>query len=62
MTILIFAQVNIAERLVEVYKVDPGEIAALTPYSSQREEIKSLLRKKSNLNGVQVKTITDSQG
>ena len=53
---------DLAERLVVDFNVHPSEIAALTPYSSQREEIKSLIKKKSTLKGVNVKTITDSQG
>ena len=37
------------------------EIAALTPYSAQREEIRKELQN-SGVRGVRVKTITDSQG
>ena len=37
------------------------EIAAITPYSAQKEEIKKYLERE-NVKGVTVKTITDSQG
>ena len=41
--------------------MDAKEIAALTPYSAQREEIRKELRN-FKVKGVPVKTITDSQG
>lgn len=43
--------------LIEKFKVDPGKIAVLTPYSAQREELKRRLN-----NIVEIKTITESQG
>ena len=38
------------------------EIAVLTPYSAQKEEIKKQIRPKQSLNGIVIKTITESQG
>ena len=49
------------KKLTEIYRVHPSEIVALTPYSAQKEEITSQLRKQ-KVNGIQVKTITESQG
>ena len=54
-------QVQIVKTLVDTHKVDPKQIAALTPYSAQREEIKKQLERQ-HITGVQVKTITESQG
>lgn len=56
-------KVKIAKEMIEKYGVDPKEIAALTPYSAQREEIRKELRYcGGRVRGVPVKTITDSQG
>ena len=64
---------DIAERLVCHYRVPNSEIAVLTPYSAQKEEIGEELKqriarqkgkrleRKLNEN-IQVKTITESQG
>ena len=47
--------------LVTKHRVDQGQIAALTPYSAQKEEIKRYLKARS-LSQIQVKTVTESQG
>ena len=54
-------QAQIAKQLINNYGVKAEEIAALTPYSAQREEIRKELRN-SRVRDVRVKTITDSQG
>ena len=54
-------KVQIAKRLIDTHKVVPKQIAALSPYSAQREEIKKQLERQ-HVTGVQVKTITESQG
>ena len=43
------------------YQVAQNQIAALTPYSAQKEEIKRILIEK-NVPNIQVKTVTESQG
>lgn len=43
------------------YQVAQNQIAALTPYSAQKEEIKRILRE-NNVPDIQVKTVTESQG
>ena len=48
------------EVLVNTFKVPPREVAALTPYSAQREEIKKKLQERRI--AIEVKTITESQG
>ena len=65
---------DIAERLVCVHRVPNSEIAIITPYSAQKEEISRKLRQrieqqtrgrqevKLNEKQLQVKTITESQG
>jgi len=47
--------------LIDKHTIDPRHIAALTPYSAQREEIRKQM-KKQRVTGVEVKTITESQG
>ena len=47
--------------LVTKHKVAQDKIAALTPYSAQKEEIKKYLRGR-DLSRIQVKTVTESQG
>ena len=47
--------------LVTRHRVAQNQIAALTPYSAQKEEIKKYLKDR-NLAGIQVKTVTESQG
>ena len=47
--------------LTEVHKVDPNEIAVLTPYSAQKQELKRIMEKQ-RITGAEVKTITESQG
>ena len=47
--------------LIDKHTIDPRHIAALTPYSAQREEIRKQMKKR-RVNGVEVKTITESQG
>ena len=54
-------QVDIAEHLLSNYHVNPEEIAVITPYSAQKEEIKTRLKKRA-VDGIAVKTITESQG
>ena len=54
-------QVRILRLLTTKFGVHPREVAALTPYSAQREEIKRRLESK-RLTGIEVKTITESQG
>ena len=54
-------QAEIAEALISRHKVEPGEIAVITPYSAQKEEVKKQLGRE-GVEGVTVKTITDSQG
>ena len=45
------------------HHVAPNQIAALTPYSAQKDEIKKcLLRKDPKLSSVHVRTVTESQG
>jgi len=53
--------VDIAKVLIHIHGVDPDMIAALTPYSAQKEEIRAQLENQ-NITGVLVKTITESQG
>jgi len=53
--------VEIAEVLIHAHKISSGQIAVLTPYSAQKEEIKIQLTKR-KVTGVTVKTITESQG
>jgi len=53
--------VEIAKVLIRKHGVDPDKIAALTPYSAQKEEIREQLENQ-NITGVVVKTITESQG
>ncbi len=50
-----------AEELISKYGMQPGEIAAITPYSAQKEEIKNQLQLL-KIGGVVVKTIMDAQG
>ena len=52
---------DIALVLVTKHGVAHDQIAALTPYSAQKEEIKKCLRAR-NLSRIQVKTVTESQG
>ena len=47
--------------LCEIHKVATTEIAVLTPYSAQKAEIKKQMEKQ-GITGVEVKTITESQG
>ena len=47
--------------LVTNHRVAQNQIAALTPYSAQKEEIKKHLKDR-NLSQIQVKTVTESQG
>ena len=54
-------QVEIAAVLVNQHKVSPTSLLALTPYSSQKEEIKNRLKAK-KMSEIAVKTITESQG
>lgn len=54
-------QVQIAKVLLNKNKVKPKQIAAITSYSAQREEIKREMERQ-KVTGVQVKTITESQG
>ena len=54
-------QVEIAHVLVSHHKVPRTSLTALTPYSSQKEEIKKRLEEKT-LSEIPVKTITESQG
>ena len=43
--------------------MEPGEIAVITPYSAQKEEVKKQLKRNGNgVENVIVKTITDAQG
>ena len=60
-SILFLPQAKIARELIITYRINSEEIAALTPYSAQREEIRRELRSY-GVRGVRVKTITDSQG
>ena len=64
---------NIAEKLICQYNVPNSEIAILTPYSAQKEEIKQKLtqrihnpkireRRRKLSDEIKVKTITESQG
>ena len=59
--IYLSTQVEIAKVLIHTHGVDPDKIAALTPYSAQKEEIRAQLENQ-NITGVVVKTITESQG
>lgn len=52
---------DIASALVTKHRVSQDQIAALTPYSAQKEEIKIYLKAR-NLSQIQVKTVTESQG
>ena len=52
---------KIASVLVTRHRVKENQIAALTPYSAQKEEIKKHLLAK-GLSAMQAKTITESQG
>ncbi len=54
-------QAQIAKKLVGTHGIHPDRIAAITPYSAQREEIRKQLQTQS-LSAVLVKTITESQG
>ena len=54
-------QVEIMKALIDNHTIDPRQIAALTPYSAQREEIRKQM-KKQRVTRVEVKTITESQG
>ena len=47
--------------LVTTHRVAQTQIAALTPYSAQKEEIKKYL-KDYGLSDIRVKTVTESQG
>ena len=58
---LTLPQARIARELINKYGVEAKEIAALTPYSAQRQEIRKELRN-FGVKDVLVKTITDSQG
>ena len=57
-------QAEIAAILVNQHRVPPTSLMALTPYSSQKEEIKNSLKamKMKKLSDIVVKTITESQG
>ena len=59
--IYLCTQVEIAKVLIHKHGVDPDMIAALTPYSAQKEEIRAQLENQ-NITGVLVKNITESQG
>ena len=52
---------EIVEVLIHTHKISSSEIAVLSPYSAQKEEIKIQLTKR-KVTGVAVKTITESQG
>ena len=54
-------QAQIAKELITNHSIDPKQIAAITPYSAQREEIRKQLQAY-NIHDVLVKTITESQG
>lgn len=54
-------QAAIAKRLISEHGMQAEDIAAITPYSAQKEEIKKQL-KRLKLEAVVVKTITDAQG
>ena len=60
-TFFALLQAKIVKTLTNSYKVKPNEIAALTPYSAQKEEIKKQLERQ-RVRDIQVKTITESQG
>ena len=47
---------------MEEYRVSLREIAVLTPYSAQKEEIIKQMKLKRSLKDIRVKTITESQG
>lgn len=51
----------IASVLVSQYRVKQNQIAALTPYSAQKEEIKRCLNA-NNVSDIKVKTVKESQG
>ena len=54
---------ELAVTLISRHKVEPGEIAVITPYSAQKEEVKKQLKRNGNgVENVIVKTITDAQG
>lgn len=58
-----YIQADIAFELVMHHHVAQNQIAALTPYSAQKDEIKKwLLKKNPKLSNVHVKTVTESQG
>lgn len=58
-----YIQADIAFELVMRHHVAQNQIAALTPYSAQKDEIKKwLLKKDPKLSNVHVKTVTESQG
>ncbi len=56
-----YLQAQIAKTLITVHGVSPKEVAAITPYSAQREEIRKQLQTQA-VSDVLVKTITESQG
>ena len=54
---------ELASTLISRHNVKPGEIAVITPYSAQKEEVKKQLKQKGKgVENVIVKTITDAQG
>ena len=55
------SQAYIAHVLHTKHGVPVAKLAALTPYSAQREELRKQLNRRA-LPGVTVKTITESQG
>lgn len=57
----LLSQVSIAKTLVQRHHVPNREIAVLTPYSAQKEEIKKRMNAQ-HLGDILVKTITESQG
>lgn len=58
---LVLLQVEIAEKLVRIAKIEEPSIVILTPYNAQVSEIKDRLRDK-KLDQITVTTITKSQG
>lgn len=57
----ILLQVDIAEKLVKVAKVEQQSIVILSPYNAQVSEIRDELNEK-KMKGITVTTITKSQG
>ena len=57
----IINKAEVAFALVTKHGVKQDQIAALTPYSAQKEEIKKCLRNR-GLSEIRVKTVTESQG